>query len=461
MDRLDGARTPGAPSAPPGTLPQVRQSSSTVAACDFDRDGDLDIFVGARVIPGKYPLSPDSHLYLNDKGKFTPAKAQVPDAFPRLGLVTSAIWSDADLDGWPDLLVTTEWGPVRLFLNQQGKLVEATAPAGLARHTGWWNGIAARDIDNDGDIDYAVSNFGLNTKYHVKPGKPVVAFYGQFTPDGRAGFVEALWEGDTLYPVRGKSCSTEAFPHLGQKYKKFVEFAKATLPQIYTRQCLDDAHKFEAAGLESGILLNNGKAQFTFRPLPRIAQIAPAFGISLADTDGDGRSDLYLVQNFFGNQHETGRMDGGLSLLLRGRGDGTFQPVWPKQSGLLLPGDSKALATTDLNHDGKTDFIATANASNPTVFLNQAPGNTFTLRLQGTAGNPTAIGARIIVQPEDGLVQTDEVRAGGSYLAQSSSALQFHPGKTGRLKKLTIHWPDGHITEKRGIQPDKLLTVKR
>ena len=192
-----------------------------------------------------------------------------------------------------------------------------------------------------------------------------------------------------LYPVRGKS-STDAFPHLGQKYKKFVEFAKATLPQIYTRQCLDDAHEFEAAVLESGILLNNGSAKFTFEPLPRLAQIAPGFGIGLTEINGDGKADLYLLQNFFGNQHETGRMDGGVSLLLSGNGDGTFEPIWPKESGLIHYGDAKALATTDLNRDGKPDFITTANNANPIVFLNQGTEGTFTLRLQGSKGNPTA-----------------------------------------------------------------------
>ena len=447
--------------APDGIIPSIHQSSSIVAACDFDRDGDLDLFVGSRVIPGKYPLPPDSHLYLNDKGKFTPAKAEVPQTFPKLGLVTSALWSDADLDGWPDLFVTTEWGPIHLYLNKKGNLIEATQDAGLSKHTGWWNGITARDIDNDGDIDYAVSNFGLNTKYHIKPGKPVVAFYGQFTPNGRAGFVEALWEGNTLYPVRGKSCSTDAFPHLGQKYKKFVEFAKATLPQIYTRQCLDDAHEFEAAVLESGILLNNGSAKFTFEPLPRLAQIAPSFGIGLTEINGDGKADLYLLQNFFGNQHETGRMDGGVSLLLRGNGDGTFQPIWPKESGLIHYGDAKALATTDLNRDGKPDFITTANNANPIVFLNQGTEGTFTLRLQGSKGNPTAIGARVVVSTEDGLVQTDEVRAGSSYLAQSSPALQFSSGKSDKLKEIKIFWPDGQLTEKSNITLQKFLIIER
>ena len=322
--------------APEDALPDVRDSGSVAAAADYDRDGDVDLFVGGRIIPGKYPLSPHSRLLRNDGGRFTDATAELAPALHETGLVTAAVWSDADADGWVDLLVTHEWGPVKLFHNHQGRLVDKTSEAGLANLLGWWNGIAAADVDNDGDMDYAVTNFGLNTKYHASPDKPTLLYYGDFEGQGRMRIVEAEFEDETLFPVRGKSCSTNAMPHLAGKFTTYTDFALADLAKIYTPECLGDAHRFEANTLESGVLINDGQGRFTFRPLPRLAQIAPGFGIVLTEVDGDGNVDLYMVQNFYGPQAETGRMAGGVSLLLRGRGDGTFVAVPPRESGLLF-----------------------------------------------------------------------------------------------------------------------------
>src|SRR5437867_3580127 len=149
--------------APEDALPDLRDSGSVVAAADFDRDGDLDLFVGGRCVPGRYPLAPHSCLLRNDGGRFIEVTEQVAPSLQQSGLVTSAVWSDVNGDGWLDLLVTHEWGPVKLYLNNHGHLEDRTREAGLADKLGWWNGIAARDLDGDGDIDYVVTNFGLNT----------------------------------------------------------------------------------------------------------------------------------------------------------------------------------------------------------------------------------------------------------------------------------------------------------
>jgi hypothetical protein len=446
QDRLYvGDGTGGFAKAPEDALPKLRDSGSAVVAADYDRDGDLDLFVGGRSIPGRYPLAPNSRLLRNDDGKFIDVTDEVAEGLKTAGLVTSALWSDADGDGWLDLLVTHEWGPVKLWHNKQGKLIDATSAAGLSERLGWWNGIAGRDIDDDGDIDYVVTNFGLNTKYHVSPEKPALLYYGDFQSNGKYKLVEAEYEDKTLFPIRGKSCSTRAMPFLGDKFKTYHDFALASLQDIYTPKCLDDAHRFAATELRSGVLLNDGQGRFRFQPLPRLAQASPGFGVALTDVDGDGHVDLYLVQNFFTPQLETGRMDGGLSLLLRGKGDGSFVPVWPDESGLVVPGDAKSLAVSDLDGDGRPDFAVGVNNGRSIAMINRTgeTGRFLAVRLIGVPGNPTAVGARVTILMQDGSQQTGEVYAGGGYLSQSTHVLYFGLGEQGQPDRIEVRWPDG------------------
>ena len=449
--------------APDGTLPDVRDSGSVVAAADLDRDGDLDLFVGGRCIPGQYPLAPNSRLLRNDHGRFTDVTGQLAPGLKQSGLVTSAVWSDANGDGWLDLVVTHEWGPVKLYLNNQGQLEDRTKVAGLADKLGWWNGIAARDLDGDGDLDYVITNFGLNTRYHATPQRPILAFYGEFDDSGRKQLIEAYYEGKTLYPVRGRSCSLAAMPFLTEKFTTFQSFAEASLADIYSPRLLAAARRFEVNTLESGVLLNDGRGHFTFRVLPRLTQASPAFGVALSEVDGDGKADLYLTQNFFSPQPETGRMDGGLSLLHRGNGDGSFTPVWPKESGLVVPGDAKGLAVTDLNSDGWPDFVVAINNGELMPFENRGSkqNRILNIRLEGRRGNPTAIGARVTITLDDTSTQTAEVNAGGGYLSQSTSTLTFGLGENNKLRNIHVSWPDGSTSATNATPDWSSLTLKQ
>jgi hypothetical protein len=430
--------------APEGTLPALRDWGSGVSAADYDRDGDLDLFVGSRGVPGQWPLSPDSRLLRNDGGKFVDVTDEAAPGLRRCGMVTSSVWTDVDGDGWPDLLVTTEYGPIRLWKNRAGRLEEATAAAGLARWPGLWNGIAAADLNNDGHIDFVATNMGLNTKYHATPERPIRVYYGDFDGSGTRQIVEASFEGETLFPIRGKSCSTAAMPMLARRFTTFDAFARATLAEIYEPKCLTEALKLEATELSGGAFLNDGTGRFEFVPFPRAAQVSIGFGIAAADVDADGNVDVYLVQNFFHPQPETPRMDGGVSLLLRGRGDGTFEPVWPDRSGLGVAGDAKGLAAADLNGDGRVDFVVTQNDGDLLVFENRTTSNrTLTVRLRGKPGNPTGVGARVTLILADGSRRTAEVSAGGSYLSQSSAALIFGLGASGAVDRVEVRWPDG------------------
>ncbi len=440
-------------------LPDARNASSVVAAADVDRDGDLDLFVGSRVVPREYPVVPESRLLINQSGvdgdslngiRFIDAtKSRAPD-LQQTGLVTSATWSDVNGDGWTDLLVTHEWGPVKLYLNREGMLHDATETAGLSTYKGWWNGIAARDFDNDGDIDYVVTNFGLNTKYRASMEKPIYVYFGDYGGTGRMNIVEAKATNGGLLPVRGKSCSSNAMPHLKGRFTTFRQFATASLADIYTGEALARSLRHEANTLESGVLVNRserGTTEFTFIPLPRRAQISPGFGVVATEVNGDAHADIYLAQNFYTPQRETGRMDGGLSVLLTGNGDGTFDVVAPDESGLLLPGDAKALAAIDWNDDARPDFIASRNNDFPKAFVS-APSSSNSLRVclvaNGQNGNIDAVGAMVAVYDSKGTCQSAEVIAGGSYLSQSAPCLFF--GVPDPIDHIDVRWPDGTLT---------------
>jgi hypothetical protein len=451
-------------SAPAGVLPEEQNSGSCAVAADFDRDGDLDIFVGGRIVPGAWPETPRSMLLRNDSKpgapKFTDISAGIPD-LQNAGLVTAALWSDVNGDGWIDLLVCTEWGPVRLFLNNRGTLTETTESAGLAPFTGWWNGIAGRDLDHDGDIDYVVANYGPNGPYHASKEKPVVVYYGDLDGTGHKNIVEAKQEGSVWYPRRGFSCSSAAMPALRTKLKTFHNFASASLADVYGDDKLAHAQKFSVTRLESSALMNDGHGHFTFVTLPLAAQMSPAFGVALTDLDGDGETDAVLTQNFFSPQPENGQLDSGLSVLLRGNPDGTFQAVEPAVSGINVPGDAKGLTIADVNGDQLPDVVIGVNQGKMRVFTNRAAGGQKLLgiRLKGPAGNPSAAGARITVHTNR--PQTAEVAAGSGYLSQSSAVLWFGLGNSTAAVDVDVRWPDGETTQHKTSGTGGIMDVSR
>lgn len=481
--------------APADALPDLRDSGSVVAAGDYDADGDLDLFVGSRVIPGRYPLAPPSRLLRNDGGKFVDVAAEVAPALATAGMVTSAVWSDANDDGRVDLLVASEWGPLRLLVNEDGRLVDRTEQAGLAGRTGWHNGIAAADVDNDGDMDYVVTNFGLNTKYHASAERPALLYYGDFDGSGAMQLVEAEFEHDRLFPIRGRSCSSQAMPFIREKFATYKDFALASLDDIYTEKCLTDAKRFEATSLESGVWINRlrgagrgtrdegsgsqavvaqenasralGPAarvppKFEFVPLPRLAQISPSFGVVANDFNIDGNVDIFLAQNFYTPQWETGRMDSGVGLLLAGDGDGTFKPISPSESGLVIAGDAKSAVLDDINADGRPDLVVGVNngelsawrgardagrGTRKTMASSPQPlAPNLAIRLRGAPGNLTAVGARVTVEDSAGRTQTAEIHAGGGYLSQSSHTVWFGGAAAESVKRITVRWPDGNAT---------------
>ncbi|MCB1277563.1 VCBS repeat-containing protein [Prosthecobacter sp.] len=437
----------------PDDKKRAYESSGTVATADFDGDGKMDIFVAARIVPGKYHELPRQRLLRNAGNKLEDVTDRVAPGLLAAGQVTSALWTDVNQDGRLDLMVTTAWGPVQLFLqNQDGKLVDATKTAGLAEAKGWWQGIEGGDLDGDGDLDYVVTNLGHNTKYHATQEKPLQIFANDFDGDGHFDLVEAEYEGDTLYPMRGRGCSSAAMPFIKEKFKTFDAFAKADLLAIYTPPLLETARVMTFTNLDSSVLINDGKGRFTIQALPILAQVAPCFGVAVEDFDGDGKLDVVLAQNFYSPQPETGRMSGGLGLFLKGNGDGSFTEVSPLQSGIWIHEDAKSLAVGDLNGDGAPDLVCGVNNGALKTLVNQTRGPEVrwsTIALSGPKGNPTGVGARLEIETSTGRKLMKEVRAGGSYLAQSSATQFVALRKDEFVRNLTVHWPRGPVSKTR------------
>ena len=434
-----------------GSLPALPVCAGAVAAADFDRDGRLDVFFGGRVRPGQYPLSPQSGL-LNNRGagRFEDVTDRAAPALREVGMVTSALWSDVDDDGWPDLLVALEWGGVKFFRNREGRGFEdrSTEAGFAAAGTGWWTSLAAADFNGDGRPDYVAGNAGLNTLYRASPEKPALLFYGDFGGDAGPRLIEASHEGDRLVPWRSRKQLIAAVPTLRRRYPQNESYSRASLQEMLGEDALAAAARFAATELASGVFLSQPDGTFRFSPLPRIAQIAPFQGLIAGDVDGDGRADIYAVQNSYAPVPVIGHFDGGVSQLLLGDGRGNFRPASPAESGLIVRGDAKALVVVDLGGDGWPDFLVSRNNSTSLAFRNGGtPGcNSMRVLLRGPTGNPTAIGARVTVELADGTTQTSEVHAGSGYYSQSSAACFFGWPDSSPARQVRVRWPSGTTT---------------
>ena len=354
--------------APAGTLPADGESTSVVAAADFDGDGKIDVFVGGRVVPGKYPEAPRSFLYHNEGGKLVDVTDRLAPGLRNVGMVTAAVWVDIDGDKRPDLIVATEWGPVSYFHNTGHGFEDLTAKSGLAGVTGWWSALAVADVNGDGRPDLIAGNVGLNTKYRASAAEPTLLFAGDLDGSGKDQLIEAQYEDGKLFPLRGRSKLAYAFPWLPKKFPTYQAFSQATVEDIFGADHLAKVRKLAATELASGVFLQQKDGTFQFQPLPRFAQIAPINALIARDLDGDGKPDLFCVGNNFGPEANTGRFDGGLGVLLKGDGRGGFTPLSPAQSGLLVTGDARSAVTVHIPGK-KQPAIAVSRCDGPVLLF--------------------------------------------------------------------------------------------
>jgi hypothetical protein len=437
--------------APDDALPPLPINAGTAAAADFDHSGRLGVFIGGRMTQGQYPLAPQSALLANRGGRFEDVTDTLAPGLRTVGMVTSAVWADVDGDGWPDIVLTLDWGGVKYFHNNKGKGFEDwSGKAGFtSAGTGWWTSVAAADFNGDGRPDFVVGNMGLNTEYTADAAHPSLLYYGDFRGNGSAELIEAYYEGDKIYPWRSRKGLAAAIPSVMKRFTKNAYYARATLGEIVGQERLDKARRFEATELRSGVLMSQPDGTYRFEPLPRIAQISALQGIVAGDFSGSGHADIFAVQNTYAPIRADGRVDSGLGQLLRGDGQGHFSPATPLESGLVVSGDAKGLAVADIGHDGWPGFLVTRNNSTSLAFRNQGmPGRrSLAVRLRGPAGNPTGVGARITVAFADGSGEAADVYAGSGYYSQSSPACFFGYSDTNPPRRIHVRWPSGAVSE--------------
>lgn len=421
-------------------------SAGALAAADYDGDGQLDLFVGGRVAPGRWPEATSSGLFKGNSGTLLDVTQNAAPSLAEIGMVTGAVWSDVDGDRDPDLLLARDMGAPALLINDQGRLHDETASAGLSDLTGRWTGLATGDVDQDGDQDVVVANLGKNTRYRATVDEPYVVYAGDLAGDGGVDVIETEWEDGNIYPIRGATELGREMPFLGERFDSFLSFARATTAEVFGDQLAERAARYEVRTLAHTLLLNDGTGVFTAEELPLAAQLTSGYGVVMNDLDGDGHQDIYLVGNFNGPEPmHTGPYSGGVSVWLRGDGAGGFTGSPVNESGLSVPEDAKGLAAGDFDADGWVDLAVGLNSGPVKLFANRGvPGRAgVVLRLKGPAGNPNGIGAKVTLALPDGTVLTREVQAGSSFLSQSSSTQAFGVGESEGPVELTVTWPDG------------------
>ncbi|HEX2861683.1 MAG TPA: VCBS repeat-containing protein, partial [Lacunisphaera sp.] len=392
---------------PTDRLPDLFLNVGAVCAGDIDGDGDLDLFLGGRSVPGKYPEKPASVLLRNDGGRFTAITHEAP-ALGQAGLVKSALFRDVDADGRPDLLLALEWDYLRYFRNEgNGRFTDRTEAAGFTSGgRGWWNSLASADFNGDGRPDFAAGNLGLNTTYRATSRHPATLFHGDFAQNGTRLLAEAVYDGDTLYPLRGRTDLGARLPLVLRKFPRNDAFARATLAEVFGGKALAGADRLEADNFSSGVFLSQADGTYRFISFPRTAQIGPMQGLVATDLDGDGLADIAAVQN---TDSAIPRFHGGVGIFLQGRGDGTFTALEPAQSGIVLPGNGRALVLLDPDGDARPGLFLTQHGGQSEFLAPSAtPARWLRLRLQGNRGNSDAIGARVQLLFSNGLTTHHE-----------------------------------------------------
>ena len=334
-------------------LPDFRTCGQAVSEIDYDHDGDLDLFVGGRLVPKKYPNPANSYLLENvstaDQGlKFVDATERALPALQKLGLVTASIWTDFDADGWEDLVVVGEWMPIKFFKNNQdGSFADVSDELLSGDHSGWWFSLEKGDFDQDGDEDLIVGNLGMNYKYQASSERPFKVYLNDFDRNDKEDIVLSYQDGDTEYPVRGRQCSSDQMPAIKSKFQDYNSFASATLNQIYTPKLLEESISYEITSFASLYLENTG-GKFVAKPLPQLAQISSINQFVVHDFDGDNHLDIVLAGNLYNAEVETPRNDASFGMYLQGDGQGNFTPRTMMESGLKIVGDVRGLELIDL-----------------------------------------------------------------------------------------------------------------
>ena len=338
------------------------ESTSVVLPNDFDKDGDLDLFVGIRLKPGSIGVPQNGYILENDgKGEFKDVTLELAPEMIGLGMITDAKWADFDNDNDSDLIIVGEWMGIKLFENDNSKFYEISKDVGLKNTSGWWNRIVSSDIDNDGDIDFIVGNHGLNSRFKASVDEPISCYINDFDNNGSIEQIVCNYNQGKSYPLVLRHDLIEQLPHLKKKYVNYSQYKGQTIKDLFTDKELEGSIVHEVTMLESVILLNNGEGSFNIKQLPIETQLSPIYAILASDFDKDGNVDLILGGNLHKVKPEIGRYDASYGQFLKGLGNGNFGVSNMDESGLILNGEIRDFKI--LNQKQKNLLLVARNNS--------------------------------------------------------------------------------------------------
>ncbi len=317
-------------------LPKIFNSKSCIAARDYDKDGDLDLFVGGRTVPGSYGKIPRSYLLENDKGKFKDVTGEIAPSLAHAGMLTDAQWADIDGDNIAELILSGDWMPVSVFKYAGGKFENITSQTGLQPFSGWWNCITLADVDGDGDNDIAAGNWGLNSILKATQQEPLTLLVNDFDGNGSVDPILCCFLQGENGAFLGRDLICRSMPKYFNKFHTYESFARAKIEDLFSKELYEKAEKLYSREMRSCIFINDGKGKFEMKPLPDECQFAPVNKILAHDFTGDAHTDLLLLGNTNQNYYDQGDIDALSGVLLKGDGKGNFSVAPYRDCGLNI-----------------------------------------------------------------------------------------------------------------------------
>lgn len=402
-------------------LPINKVSKFAVKAADFDKDGDLDLFISGRVDPWNYPKPVSSFIYRNDSknGKiaFTDVTNNIAKDLINIGMVCDGLFTDFDNDGWIDLVLAGEWMPVTFLKNEKGIFKNITKNSGISNYVGWWNAIVSGDFDNDGDLDYVIGNIGENTLYKASEKYPVSVYADDYDKNGSYDAIPSIYFPASMedktkkeFPVFGRDDLIKQMFGMRSKFQSYRHYATSTMDSVLTKEQIKNSLIYRANILKSALIINQGNGTFKIEALPVEAQFSTLCGMISDDVNGDGNLDLIINGNDYSPEVFSGRNDALNGLVMIGDGKGHFKSLKILESGLYIPGNGKAIVKLK---DAKGGCIIAASQ-------NRGPVKLFKYRLSQQIVPLKSNDISIAIQFKNGKKQIQEIYFGQSYLSESS-----------------------------------------